>query len=216
MSNLVTCDCLTAASKVACDGSIHVWSLSQSKKRQKEGTKEVTINPLYTLEWCDSDSVYLDIGTWPGKKCLKPLYSFGKFGKYWKWKKQFCNGFCLWSFMSSKSLVNWFVWNHQYFEKFAKIITLLGCPRKFYHRFMHITPSSVRSLVNLNVPFKLILKRFEIIFWCLEREWCTFEKIDGNSLKSTNSVLFKGNVMRRCKTSFAKQHCDVSVRALSL
>ncbi|XP_071495270.1 leucine-rich repeat and WD repeat-containing protein 1-like [Diadema antillarum] len=54
------------ASKVACDGSIHVWSLSQSRKQQGEGSREVTINPLYTLEWCDSDSVYLDIGTWPG------------------------------------------------------------------------------------------------------------------------------------------------------
>ncbi|XP_041455807.1 leucine-rich repeat and WD repeat-containing protein 1-like [Lytechinus variegatus] len=54
------------ASKVACDGAIHVWSLSKSRKRQVPGSKEVTINPHYTLEWCDSDSVYLDIGTWPG------------------------------------------------------------------------------------------------------------------------------------------------------
>lgn len=54
------------ASKVACDGAIHVWSLSQSRKQQQPGSKEVTINPHYTLEWCDSDSVYLDIGTWPG------------------------------------------------------------------------------------------------------------------------------------------------------
>ncbi|XP_030830910.1 leucine-rich repeat and WD repeat-containing protein 1-like [Strongylocentrotus purpuratus] len=54
------------ASKVACDGAIHVWSLSKSRKRQVPGSKEVTIDPHYTLEWCDSDSVYLDIGTWPG------------------------------------------------------------------------------------------------------------------------------------------------------
>ena len=39
------------------------------------------------------------------------------------------------------------------------------------------------------MPFKFILKRFEVVFWCLEWECCTFWKIDGNSFKSTNTVL---------------------------
>ncbi|KAJ8043187.1 Leucine-rich repeat and WD repeat-containing protein 1 [Holothuria leucospilota] len=54
------------ASKVACDGSIHIWSLKEARSMKKGPVKEVTIKPVYSLEWCDSDSVYLDIGTWPG------------------------------------------------------------------------------------------------------------------------------------------------------
>ena len=44
--------------------------------------------------------------------------------------------FC--SFMNSESLVNYFVWNYEYFEKFG------GCPppQEFYHGFMYIAPSS--------------------------------------------------------------------------
>lgn len=54
------------ASKVACDGSIHIWSLKDARGLKKGTQKDVTIKPVYSLEWCDSDSVYLDIGTWPG------------------------------------------------------------------------------------------------------------------------------------------------------
>ena len=50
-----------------------------------------------------------------------------------------------------------------------------GCPRKFYHRVMYIAPSSGHTLLNLNLPFELIQRRFEVIFWCLERE-CCFKK----------------------------------------
>ena len=41
-----------------------------------------------------------------------------------------------------------------------------------YHRFMYkcIAPSSDHSLLTLNLPFKVILRRFEIVFWCLEWE----------------------------------------------
>ena len=45
---------------------------------------------------------------------------------------------------------------------------------------VHVAPSSGRALVNLSLPFELILRRFEVVFWCLEWECC---KIDGNSLK---------------------------------
>ena len=39
-----------------------------------------------------------------------------------------------------------------------------GCPRKFYHRFMYIAPSSGHELMNLDLHFKLILRRFEVVF----------------------------------------------------
>ena len=45
---------------------------------------------------------------------VKPKYSFGKV------KKKDLLRFCLWSFMNSQSLVNCFVSNRQYCEKFAK------------------------------------------------------------------------------------------------
>ena len=53
---------------------------------------------------------------------------------------------------------------------------------------MYIAPSSGHKLLNLDLPFKLILRRCEVIFWCLEWECCTFKKIDGNSFKSTNTI----------------------------
>ena len=40
----------------------------------------------------------------------------------------------------------------------------LGCPRKFCNRFMYIASSSGNSLLNLNLPFKVILMRFEVVF----------------------------------------------------
>ena len=46
----------------------------------------------------------------------------------------------LWNLL--KILVTWFVWNHQYFEKFAtKKKRGGGGPQEFYHRFMYIAPS---------------------------------------------------------------------------
>ena len=70
----------------------------------------------------------------------------------------------LWKF--SKTLVNCFVWNHQYFEKLAP----KKSPWEFYHRFMYIAPSSDHSLLTLNLPFKVILRRFEVVLDCLEWE----------------------------------------------
>ena len=51
---------------------------------------------------------------------------------------------------------------------------ILRCPPKFYHRFMYIAPSSGGPLPNFNLPFKWILRRFEVVFRCLECECCTF------------------------------------------
>ena len=37
---------------------------------------------------------------------------------------------------------------------------------------------------------KVIRRKFEIVFWCLEWECCTVQNIDENSFKSTNTVLW--------------------------
>ena len=36
----------------------------------------------------------------------------------------------------------------------------------------------------------MILRRFEVVFWCLEWECCTFSTIDGNAFKSTNTIYY--------------------------
>ena len=71
-------------------------------------------------------------------------------------------------------------------------ILFLGCPRKFYHRVVYIAPSSGHESVNHNLPFELILRRFEVVFWYLEWNCCTFKNIDGNSFKSTNTIILHG------------------------
>ena len=42
------------------------------------------------------------------------------------------------------------------------------CPRKFYHRVVYIAPSSGHEWLKLSLPLKLILRRFEVVFWCLD------------------------------------------------
>ena len=92
--------------------------------------------------------------------------------------------------MSSKTkLCEPFCLKLNFLRKLHIKLTFSGCPRKFYHRVMYIAPSSGHISFNCNMPFKLILRRCEVVFWwctCLEWECCTFWKIDGNSLKSTN------------------------------
>ena len=43
-------------------------------------------------------------------------------------------------------------------------IHIFGVPREFYHSFIYIVPSSDHSLLTLNMPFKVMLKRFEVVF----------------------------------------------------
>ena len=44
-----------------------------------------------------------------------------------------------------------------------------------FNMFMYIAPSSGKPLPDLNLPFKWILRRFEVVFWC--RAWeCYFLK----------------------------------------
>ena len=40
---------------------------------------------------------------------------------------------------------------------------IFGMPRKFYHRVMYIAPSSGHISLAFNMPFKLILRRFEVV-----------------------------------------------------
>ena len=61
--------------------------------------------------------------------------------------------------------------------------TFSGCPQKCYHRVMYTASSSCHKLVNLNLPFELILRMFEVVFWCLEWECSTFWKIGGNFIQ---------------------------------
>ena len=76
------------------------------------------------------------------------------------------------------------------FEKFKKQTYGGGC-QLFYHRYKFIAPSIGHSLLTLNLSFQVILRRSELVFWCLEWEYCTFWKVDENSFKPTNTILCK-------------------------
>ena len=119
---------------------------------------------------------------------LKPMYSFGN---WWKWIFSLM-GFvyrvvivltAMWIFLSE------FLKPSNFWENWIKQ-NILGCPRKFYHRVMYLVPSSGHISLNFKMPFKLILRRFEVVFWCLEWECCTFWRIDGTSFKSTKTILW--------------------------
>ena len=66
--------------------------------------------------------------------------------------------------MSSKSLVNNFSETminilrklHKHFRDAPEIFTIPG--------LIYIAPSSGHGLMNLDLPFKLILRRFEVVF----------------------------------------------------
>ena len=59
---------------------------------------------------------------------------------------------------------------------------------------MYIAPSSGHISLNFIMPFKLILRRFEVVFWCLEWECSTFWKIDGNWIKSLTLAFLIGAI----------------------
>ena len=54
-------------------------------------------------------------------------------------------------------------------------LTCIGCDSPIRLK-AYIAHSSGRSLMNLNLPFKLSLRWFEVVFWCLQWECCAFEK----------------------------------------
>ena len=116
---------------------------------------------------------------------LKPMYSFGR---WWIWKISLMAFVyrvvwvlkALWIFMSET--IN--------FLRNGMKLTLLGCPQKFDHRVMYRAASSGHISLNFNMPFKFILRRFEVVFWCLEWDCCTLWETDGKSFKSTNTILW--------------------------
>ena len=71
--------------------------------------------------------------------------------------------------------------------KKIKPTQFLGCLQKYCHtcRFIYIAPSSNCSLVTLTLPFQVILRRFEVLFWCMGWECCIFQTNDENSFQST-------------------------------
>ena len=91
---------------------------------------------------------------------LKPKYSFGK---WWK-LKIYLMGIVHKSCMSSQSPVNLFVRFWSIFIENCIKLTLSGLPREFSHRDMYIAPSSGHTSFNINMPFKLILRRCEVVF----------------------------------------------------
>ena len=76
--------------------------------------------------------------------------------------------------ISLYSKVLWHICKHSKFP----LISIPSC-----HMFICIAPSSDHPLLTLNLPFIVILSRFEGIFWCLAWECCTFQKIYENSFK---------------------------------
>ena len=100
-------------------------------------------------------------------------YLHSKFVSFWQLEKKSLMGFVYRVVWVLKALWIVFVWNHQYFDFFFVHKTnIFGMLPKIYHRVMYIAPStwtcSCHELLNLNLPFKLILRRFEVVFRCLE------------------------------------------------
>ena len=94
----------------------------------------------------------------------------------WVLKKHTCEYFCL-----KPSIF----WENCIKQKFS------GCPWKFSHRVMYIAPSSGHISLNFNIPFKLFLMRFEVVFWCLERGCCFFwERL--MAIHSNSPILYYG------------------------
>ena len=90
----------------------------------------------------------------------------------------------------------WFCMKPIFWRKTCKHLTILGCPRNVYRRFMYIAPSCRCSLMNPNLPYRFILRRLEVAFWCLEWECCTF-------FSSNPPVLyFSSNIYVRYETTW--------------
>ena len=84
---------------------------------------------------------------------LKPKYSFVNL-----------MGIVHKSCTSSQSPVNLFVRNHQFRRKLHKNYYYRDAPENNSHRDMYIAPSSGHTSFNFNMPFKLILRRCEVVF----------------------------------------------------
>ena len=78
-----------------------------------------------------------------------------------------------------------------------------GYPQKFYYRVINactlyiVAPSSGHILFTFNMPIKLILRRFEVVFWCLDsgvrmlhflKDWWKFIQIHQHYMALTYIV----------------------------
>ena len=74
----------------------------------------------------------------------------------------------------NENILSWVLFIELYLKSFCQKppifwencikLTFSGCPRKVYHRVMYIAPSSGHELLKLILPFKFILRRFEVAF----------------------------------------------------
>ena len=67
------------------------------------------------------------------------------------------------SCMSSQAL-GIFLFETINFRRKLHKTNIIGMPREFSHRDMYIAPSSGHTSFNFNMPFKLILRRCEVVF----------------------------------------------------
>ena len=63
--------------------------------------------------------------------------------------------------------------------------------------YMYKAPSCDHSLLTLILPLIVILRNYEVVFWCMEWAKCTFKKIDENSFNSTSTILWHAQVTFR-------------------
>ena len=111
--------------------------------------------------------------------------------------------------MNSKGLVNYFVWNHQYLRNLLFLILFIYLFiiiiifffffffffwGGFYCRLMciyiHVATSSDCSLLTFILPFKMILRRFEVFSDVWSENTANFKRlINENLFKSTNRLL---------------------------
>ena len=82
----------------------------------------------------------------------------------------------------------------------------LVCSWELYDSLCTDAPSSDHSLLTLNLPCEVIVRKFEVVFWFLEWECCTFEKINENSFQSTNTILWLC-----CKKHYEKMKIDTII-----
>ena len=78
--------------------------------------------------------------------------------------KNFSNGYCSLELYEISKPCESFCSKPSIFVENCIKLLLSGCPRELSHRDMYIAPSSGHTSFNFNMPFKLILRRCEVVF----------------------------------------------------
>ena len=120
------------------------------------------------------------------KQCLLTMFPLLKFWAIWPYMLSGGSSYVMVILHGTKHFCQrtMLIYKTHLILKSLQKANISKCPQEVYQRFMYIAPSSDYSLLNHNVPFKVIPRRFEVVSWCLEWECCTFQKIDKNSFKS--------------------------------